>query len=73
MENKIIKVAAMGFIGLVVVPTVIRAGINLVALTANAISKTHYNHKIKHGLKKGTIVEIDGQYYEVAVTDAEEA
>ena len=73
MENKIIKVAAFGFIGLVMVPAVVGAGIRLVAIAANAISKAKYNKKIKDGLKKGTIVEIDGQYYEVNVTDAKEA
>lgn len=73
MENKLIKIAAFGFIGLVMVPTVVGAGIRLVAIAANAMSKARYNKKIKDGLKKGTIVEIDGQYYEVDITDAKEA
>lgn len=68
-ENKIIKIAAAGFIGLVVAPAVINAGINLTVHSANAITnliqKQKYKKRIKQGLKDGSIVEIDGQYYEV--------
>ena len=66
-DNKIIKIAAYRFIGLVVAPIVISgviAGINLGIAGINSIS---YNRKIKNGLKDGIIVEIDGQYYEVKV------
>jgi hypothetical protein len=65
-ENKVMKVAAYGFIGLVVVPAVIGAGLNLVGHAVNGLGKLVHNHKIKKGLKDGRIVEIDGCYYEVA-------
>ena len=72
MENdKIIKIAATGFVVLVVIPSVLNAGTNVLTATVNGISKIKYNHKIKKGLKDGSIVEIDGRYYEVQ--DIEEA
>ena len=74
MDDKtIIKVAAIGFVGLVVVPAVIGAGVNLVVLTANGISNLLHKHKIKKGLKDGSIIEIDGHYYEVELQPGEEA
>ena len=67
-EKTITKIAVYGFVGLVVVPTVITAGYNLIVVPiANGISKLAYKAKIKKGLKNGSIVEIDGQYYEVTV------
>ena len=76
-ENKIIKVAAVGFIGLVVAPVVINAGIKLSVYSATCISnlveKIKHDKKIREGLKDGSIVEIDGQYYEVKKEDVEEA
>lgn len=71
MNDKIIKIAAVGFVGLVVVPTVIGAGISLVSLTINGINKLRFNRKIKKGLEDGSIVEIDGKYYTV-VEDTED-
>ena len=70
MEDKnIIKIAAIGFIGFVVVPTVIGITLNLIGHAANGIGNLAYKRKIKKGLKDGSIVEIDGQYYEVEVTE----
>lgn len=77
MENKIVKVAAACFMGFVVVPAVVTLGVNIVGKTAvgitNAVNKAKYNHQLKKGLKDGSIVEIDGQYYEIEALDAEEA
>ena len=78
MEDKtIIKVAAIGFIGLVLVPVAVSAGIKLVAWSAtgiaNVVEKVKFNKKIKEGLKDGSIVEIDGKYYEVKDENVEEA
>ena len=71
MEDKIVKVAAIGFVGLVVAPIVIGGVINLAGAiyvtTANTVNRAKYNKKIKKGIKEGTIVKIDGQYYEVQV------
>lgn len=72
-DNKIIKVAACGFVGLVVVPAVLGAGLRLVAGACNLVEKAKFKKKIKNGLKDGSIIEIDGQYYEVEVQDVEEA
>ena len=73
-KNDIIKIAAIGFIGVVLVPIVIGAGINLINLTVvgttNVVNKVRHSKKIKKGLKDGSIVEIDGQYYEVNVEEA---
>lgn len=72
-ENKIVKIAAAGFIGLVLIPTVIGVGMKGIAYAAVAIdnlqAKIRFNRKIKKGLKDGSIIEIDGQYYEVQVTE----
>ena len=68
-DNKINKVAAIGFIGLVVVPAVIGATIRLGCIVADGINHLVYKMKIKKGLKEGSIIEIDGQYYEVEKTE----
>lgn len=65
-DDKIIKVAAIGFIGLVVVPAVVGVGCNLICLAAKGISNLAYKKKIKKGLKDGSIVKIGDQYYEVS-------
>lgn len=64
-DNKIIKIAAYGFVGLVVAPIVINGVIAGINLGIAGINKISYDRKIKKGLKDGSIVEIDGQYYEV--------
>ena len=66
-DNKIIKVAAIGFIGLVVIPTVVGVGISLIGHAANGVGHLAYKRKIKKGLEDGSIVEMDGQYYEVNI------
>ena len=68
-DNKIIKIAATGFVIFVVAPVVIGAAATIVGGVANGVSKVMYNHKIKKGLKDGSIVEIDGNYYEVSAEE----
>lgn len=68
-DNKIVKIAAYGFVALVVAPIVINGGIAVINLGIAGINKIAYDRKIKKGLKDGSIVEIDGQYYEVKVED----
>jgi hypothetical protein len=70
MSDKIVKVAAIGFVGLVLVPVSIDIGCRLIAATARRLA---YNRKIRKGLKDGSIIEIDGKYYEVEISDVEEA
>lgn len=65
MENKLVKIAAAGFIGLVVVPTLIGGGLKLIAIGASGIEHLINLRKIKKGLKDGSVIEVDGKYYEV--------
>ena len=68
-DNKIVKIAAYGFVALVVAPIVISGGIAVINLGIAGINKIAYDRKIKKGLEDGSIVEIDGRYYEVKVED----
>lgn len=71
-DEKIITIAAVTIIGVILVPIVVNAGMTLIGTTCvgvgNLINRTKFNKKIKQGLKDGSIVEIDGQYYEVQET-----
>lgn len=69
MDNKIVKTAAYLIVGSVAISALARGA----GLVADGVSKMMYNRKIKKGLKNGSIVEIDGKYYEVEVNDVEEA
>lgn len=73
MENKLVKIAAAGFVGLVVVPTLIGGGLKLIAIGASGIEYLINLRKIKKGLKDGSVIKVDGKYYEVPkdVIDAE--
>lgn len=73
MESKLVKIAVVGFVGLVVVPTLISGGLKLIAIGANGIEQIIHLRKIKKGLKDGSIIEVDGKYYQVPkeVIDAE--
>lgn len=41
-------------------------------ITQSLIDEIKYHKKIKNGLKDGSIVEINGKYYEVEITDHKE-
>lgn len=74
MENKgILKIAA----GVVLIPMALGAIASTVDIAikgvGNLISKVQFKRKIKKGLKDGSIVEIDGQYYEISIDDVEGA
>ena len=70
-DNKIVKIAAVGFLGLVVFPKVWDTTISLAELAGagarNFVNKKKYNRELKKGLKDGSIMEIDysGKYYKV--------
>ncbi len=77
MKNeKIVTIAAITIIGVILVPIVINAGMTLIGMTcagiSNGINRVKFNKKIKEGLKDGSIVELDGQYYEVQKDEAVE-
>ena len=46
-DNKIVKIAAYGFVGLVVAPIAINGGIAVINLGIAVINKISYNGKIK--------------------------
>ena len=74
MENKdILKIAG----AVVLIPIAIGTTMSAVSMAFKGvgvlISKIQFKHKIKKGLKDGSIVEIDGQYYEISIDDVEEA
>lgn len=78
MENdKLVRTAAIVIIGVVAVPIVVNAsialGVTVYAGVHNVIAKIKFNSKIKNGLKDGSIVEIDGKFYEIDKQPVEEA
>ena len=72
-DRHIIKIAAIGFVALVVAPKVVNVGCYLVQRAAtgiyNVVEKVTHDRRIKKGLKDGSIVEIDGEYYEVEISN----
>lgn len=58
---------------IILTPIIIRAGVALMVGTYTGIStgieKFKFNRKIKQGMKDGSIVEIDGKYYEVKTNE----
>jgi hypothetical protein len=76
-DNKVIKTAASIFIAMIVGPMIIKGVCILievpVVVGGNLIRKIKYNKKIKKGLQEGSIVCIDGVYYNVIVEEVEKA
>lgn len=64
-DNKIIKIAATGFVVLFVAPAVLGLAATAIGAVANGVNTIAYKRKIKKGMKEGKIVEIQGNYYEV--------
>jgi hypothetical protein len=70
-DNRIIKVAAILIVASVVTPVII-AGATCIASTVNLeIKKLKFNRKMKQGIKDGSIIKIDGKFYEVEVNKEE--
>jgi len=70
MEDRtLIRVAAC----VILAPIIWNGTMALVGLTAKGVNQVMYKHQIKKGLKDGSIVEINGEYFEVKVSDIEEA
>ena len=73
MENdKIVKLAATIIVGSILVPIVWNVGVLTVGGIAKIVTKANFNRKMKKGIKEGSIVEIDGKFYEIKVEDAVE-
>lgn len=66
-NNKTVELAAKLFVASVLAPVVIGGVAFVVCGAANGISKLKQKRKIKKGLKDGSIIEIDGVYYEVDI------
>jgi len=63
-DNDLVTLAAI----VILVPVVIGIGIsviNLGIMGINGIKQARFNKKMEKGIKDGSIVVIDGQYYEV--------
>lgn len=58
VSRKVSNACAIGLIAISVAPVVC-------CLVGNGVEWIKYKRKIKKGLKDGSIVEIDGKYYEV--------
>lgn len=76
-ETTALEWAGLVFVVLVAGPVILNGVVAMAELTftgvSNGIEKLKFNRKIKKGLKEGSIVEIDGKYYEVVVDTVEEA
>jgi len=76
-DDKIVKIAAVTIVAVIAIPILVKTAVIVGSATycgiTNAINTAKYKKKIKKGLKDGSIVERDGQYFEVEVTDIEEA
>ena len=72
-DNKIINLAAAGVVALVVAPIVIGVAVSVIGYAAvgvgNVINKVKFNKQIKKGLKDGSIIENDGEYYGVEIVE----
>ena len=77
MDEKLTRtvVTVAGLI--IVVPIVVRGLVFVGAVgyagVKGVVDQVKFNKKIKQGLKDGSIVEIDGKYYEVEIENVEEA
>ena len=70
-DNTMLKIIVIGFGVFVALPMAVGGALKLTAVAIDGISKVAYKAKIKKGLKDGSIIEVDGQYYEVNVEDVE--
>lgn len=73
-DDKLVDTMIIAVGVVILAPIVIGAVTNVVCYTyvgaANIINRVKFNRKIKKGLKDGSIIEIDGKYYEVEVEEA---
>lgn len=71
-NDELLKLGAVTVVGVILVPIVVNTGISVINVTTSFVqylgNKHAYNKKIKKGLKDGSIVLIDGKYYEIEKT-----
>lgn len=64
MNNKdILKI----IMGILIIPVLTQMVINLICIIINKFKRLYQSHKIKKGIKNGTIIEHEGEYYEVKI------
>lgn len=75
-DTNLVELVGIVVIATFVAPIVVGAMATVITYgyttISNGINKAKYDKKIKKGLKDGSIVEIDGDYYERKVTDTNE-
>lgn len=69
-NNNIVKVAAVIIVASVVAPIVVATVIGAGSLVQLIGKKIEFSRQMKKGIKEGTIVKIDGKYYEVEKEEA---
>lgn len=72
LANKIIIIGGVLILGPIIIRPCVNAMIGIYNVIAGAIVRAKYDKKIKKGIKDGSIVNIDGVFYEV-VEPIEEA
>jgi hypothetical protein len=68
LANQIIITIGVLIIAPIIIGAVVNIGIGIYNGVAGTINRVAYNKKIKKGIKDGSIVEVDGVYYEVVDT-----
>lgn len=75
-DEELLTVAVSVIVGIILIPKIINGGIMLGSLAycgvGNSINKVKFNKRMKRGLKDGSIIEVDGHYYEVDLETIEE-
>ncbi len=68
LANQIIITIGVLILAPIIIGAVANIGIGIYNGVAGTIVRVKYNKKIKKGIKDGSIVEVDGVYYEVVET-----
>lgn len=68
-NNKIINLAGRIVVSTFIVGTLVPLAIKAGCGIYNLVQKAKYNRHIKKGLEDGSVVEIDGVYYDVVIED----
>lgn len=74
MDDTKILVGVLTTVGILMILPVAVGGVTLAAKATTEgvckiVDKISYKRKIKKGLKNGTVIEIDGQYYEIEIVN----
>ena len=76
-NEKLVETAVRAAVLIIVVPIVVKGLVFVGAVgyagVKGVVEQVKFNKKMKQGIKDGSIVKIDGQYYEVEIQNVEEA